>query len=210
MSGIIKIEIPDMERTIRAMTRGVQHLPGECSAAIARAVNRTLEAVRAEAVRMGREKYTAKAESLRKRANIRRATRSTPVGVLELRGRKGISLIQFRAQPRQIPNWKGVPVRQRRPKGGVTNLVKKSGRRKVYAEGGNKPFVANVDGHLGIWVRYPGGNGKIHMLFGPSPIQAMGGLESRERLQEKARETFEKRLQHEVNAILAGHVRSGR
>ena len=37
MSGIIKIEIPDMERTIRAMTRGVQHLPGECSAAIARA-----------------------------------------------------------------------------------------------------------------------------------------------------------------------------
>lgn len=210
MSGIIKIEIPDLEQTIRAMTRGVQHLPGECQAAITRAVNRTLDAVRAEAVRIGREKYTAKAESLRKRAVIRRATRTAPVGVLELRGRKGIPLIQFRANPRQVPNWKGVPVKQRKPRGGVSNIVKKGGRRKVYAEGGNKPFVANIDGQPGIWVRYPGKNKKPHQLFGPSPIQALGGQASRERLQAKARETFEKRLRHEVNAILAGHIRGGK
>ena len=135
MSGIIKIEIPDMDRTIRAMTRGVQHLPGECSAAIARAVNRTLESVRAEAVRMGRERYTARAESLRKQAVIRRATRTSPVGVLELRGRKGMSLIHFRSQPGAIPQWKGIPVKRRRPKGGVSNIVKKGGRRKVYGQG---------------------------------------------------------------------------
>lgn len=206
MSGIIKIEIPDMERTIRAMTRGVQHLPGECSAAIARAVNRTLESVRAEAVRMGRERYTARAESLRKRAVIRRATRTSPVGVLELRGRKGMSLIHFRPQPGTIPQWKGIPVKQRRPKGGVSNIVKKGGRRKVYAKGDNKPFLAKVTDRVGIFVRQPGTN-KLEMLYGPSPIQAIGGQDSRERLQARARETFEKRLHHEVNAILAGNIR---
>lgn len=130
MSGIIRIEIPDLERTIRQVTSGLQHMPRECSAAIARAVNRTLDAVRAEAVRIGREKYTARAESLRKRAVIRRATRTSPVGVLELRGRKGMSLLHFRSQPGTIPNWKGVPVKQRQPRGGVSNLVKKGGRSK--------------------------------------------------------------------------------
>ncbi len=206
MSGIIKIEIPDLERTVRAMTQGVQHLPGECQAAIARAVNRTLDSVRAEAVRIGRDKYTAKAESLRKRAVIRRATRTSPVGVLELRGRKGMSLIHFRPQPGAIPQWKGVPVKQRRPKGGVSNIVKKGGRRKVYAKGDNKPFLARASGHVGIFVRQPGTN-KLDMLHGPSPIQAIGGQASRERLQAKARETFEKRLRHEVDAILGGHIR---
>lgn len=206
MSGIIKIEIPDLEQTIRAMTRGVQHLPGECSAAIARAVNRTLDSVRAEAVRIGRETYTAKAESLRKRAVIRRATRTSPVGVLELRGRRGSSLIHFRTQPGSVPNWKGVPVKQRRPKEGVSNLIKRGGRRRVYAKGDNKPFLARVSGHVGVFVRQPGTN-KLGMLYGPSPIQALGGQASRERLQARARETFAKRLRHEVNAILAGNIR---
>lgn len=209
MSGIITIEIPDLERTIRDITQGVQHLPGECSAAVARAVNRTLETVRAEAVRIGREKYTAKAESLRKRATIRRATRTSPMGVLELRGRKGMSLLHFRSQPGVIPDWKGVPVKRRQPKGGVSNLVRKGGRRKVYAKDGNKPFLAKVNEHVGIFVRHQGTD-KLEMLYGPSPIQSIGGQASRERLQSKARETFEKRLRHEVDAILGGHVRGKR
>lgn len=209
MSGVIKIEIPDMERTLRAMTRGVQHLPGECSAAIARAVNRTLDSVRAEAVRIGREKYTAKAESLRNKARIQRATRARPAGVLELRGRRGTPLIHFRTQPGSVPNWKGVPVKQRRPKEGVSNLIKRGGRRRVYAKGGNKPFLARVSGHVGVFARRPGER-KLDMLYGPSPIQAIGGQASRERLQAKARETFEKRLRHEVDAILAGNIRSGK
>ena len=206
MSGIITIEIPDLERTIRDITQGMQHLPGECSAAVARAVNRTLETVRAEAVRIGREKYTARAESLRKRAGIRRATRTSPVGVLDLRGRKGMSLIHFRPQPGVIPDWKGVPVKRRQPKGGVSNLIKKGGRRKVYATGDNKPFLAKVTDHVGIFVRQPGTD-KLEMLYGPSPIQAIGGQASRERLRATARETFEKRLRHEVNTILSGNIR---
>ncbi len=206
MSGIIKIESSDLEQTIRAMTQGLQHLPGECSAAVARAVNRTLDAVRADAVRIGQEKYTAKAESLRKKSRIRRATRAKPTGVLELRGRRGLSLIHFRPQPGSIPNWKGVPVKQRRPKEGVSNLIKKGGRRKVYAKGDSKPFLAKVTDRVGVFVRQPGTN-KLEMLYGPSPIQAIGGQASRERLQAKARETFEKRLRHEVTSILAGHTR---
>ena len=173
---------------------------------MSRAVNRTLDAVRADAVRIGQEKYTAKAESLRKKSRIRRATRAKPTGVLELRGRRGLSLIHFRPQPGSIPNWKGVPVKQRRPKEGVSNLIKKGGRRKVYAKGDSKPFLAKVTDRVGVFVRQPGTN-KLEMLYGPSPIQAIGGQASRERLQAKARETFEKRLRHEVTSILAGHTR---
>lgn len=205
MSNVIAIDIPDLERTIRDLTRGVQHLPKACSTAVARAVNRTLESVRAEAVRIGRERYTAKGENLRKRAVIRRATGAAPRGVLELRGRRGMSLIHFRSQPGSVPNWKGVSLKQRRPKGGVSNLIKRGGRRRVYANGDNKPFLANVNGHVGVFVRRPGER-TLDMLYGPSPIQALGGRDSRRRLQAKARETFDKRLRHEVAAILAGHA----
>lgn len=205
MSDVIRIEIPDMEKTIRDLTQSMQHLPKAGVAAVARAVNRTLESVRAEAVRIGRETYTARAESLRKRATLRRATGTTPRGVLELRGRRGMSLIHFRSRPGNVPNWKGVPVARRRPKEGASNLIKRGGRRNVYAKGGNKPFLAKVSGHVGVFVRRPGEDG-LEMLYGPSPIQALGGRDSRRRLQAKARETFEKRLRHEVAAILAGHA----
>lgn len=205
MSKVIAIDIPDLERTIRDLTRGVQHLPKACSTAVARAVNRTLESVRAEAGRIGREKYTAKGENLRKRATIRRASGNNPRGVLELRGRRGMSLIHFRPQPGSVPDWKGVSLKQRRPKGGVSNLIKRGGRRRVYADGDNKPFLANVSGHVGVFVRRPGER-TLDMLYGPSPIQALGGRDSRRRLQAKARETFDKRLRHEVAAILAGHA----
>lgn len=117
-----------------------------------------------------------------------------------------MSLIRFRPQPGTIPNWKGVPVKQRQPRGGVSNLIKKGGRRKIYARGNNKPFLAKLSDQVGVFVRQPGID-KLEMLYGPSPIQALGGQAGRERLQAKARETFEKRLRHEVDAILGGHMR---
>ena len=198
---VFRIDISGATSQVRELVSGIQHFPKQSSAAIARAVNRTLESVRTEAVRIGQQKYTAKTESLRKRATIKRARNDYPIGVLDVRGRKGLSLFNFRPSPRAVPNWKGVPVRKRRPKAGVSSLVKKGGRRKVYGgPGASKPFLMKTDsGHTGIFVRR---NKKIEMLYGPSPIQALGGQESRERLQKKADETFTKRLQHEVERVV--------
>ncbi len=221
MSDIIKIEIPDMERTIRAMTRGMQHLPGECSAAIARAVNRTLDAVRAEAIRVAREAYTyVPPGRVFDRLYLKKATRSDGTGCLYIRGEKGANLWHFKPSPK-LPG--------KRPSEGVSAKVRRQGTRSVRVRSGwSAPFImkkrrgANKDGGYGVFIRKdgtrPGAVNKrrgtknnwkdLEMLFGASPIQSVWA--SRERLQARARETFAKRLRHEVNAILAGHIRGGK
>lgn len=206
MSDIIRITIPDLDRTIADLTGTIRHLPDDCKKAVARAVNRTLEAVRAEAVRVGREAYTAKAESLRKGSRIRKATAANPYGVLELRGRRGIPLVQFLPQPDTPPNWKGVHPRRRAPKEGVSSQVKRGGARYVHTKDGHKPFFAAPRGELGLWVRIGPGRSDLRQRFGPSPIQAFSRPGAKERLEAKARETFPKRLRHEVDALLSGAV----
>ncbi len=221
MSNTIKIEIPDMERTIRAMTQAIQHLPNDCAAAVARAVNRSLDAVRAEAVRIARATYNyVPPGRVFDRLYLKKATRSDGTGCLYIRGERGVSLWHFRPSPKTPGN---------RPPRGVSTHVRKAGSRyERVKEGYSAPFImkkmrgGDKNGGYGVFIRKdgtrPGAINKrtgkrnnwkgLEMLFGASPIQSVHA--GKERLQEKARETFEKRLRHEVNAILAGHVRGAR
>ena len=46
-----------MDEMIRALTTPLQHMPKECEIAASRAINRTLNAMRAEAIRIARRAY---------------------------------------------------------------------------------------------------------------------------------------------------------
>ena len=199
----LELEIPNadavlsrMKETLSAMAERAQRK------AIARAVNRTLNAVKAEAARIARQRYTARPKKLFDDIVVKKATPDTPAGAISIQGRIGVSLIHFKAQP----NTPGV-----RPRGGVSAQVRKAGPRRVKREAGfDRPFVMKKkQGGYGVFVRRHGGKwkdfskGNMHMLFGASPVQALGKA-AEERIQERAGEVFTRRLEHEIEALLSG------
>lgn len=171
-------------------------------AALARAINRTLTAVRAEAARIARTTYTARQKKLFDNIFINRAGRGKLEGVLEIHGSPGMSLIHFEATPNR-------PQRPAaRPADGVSARILRSGSRKVarsHKSGGSKSFVIRKpQGGYGVFVRH---GQKLEMLFGPSPVQALQRADSQERMIERADEVFSRRLRHELDVLLSGIVR---
>lgn len=199
----ITITAEGVDAAVRRM-RDTLEAVGEqkARAALARAMNRTLDAVRAEAVRIARTTYTARQKKLFENISIRRAGRGNLEAILAIRGRPGMSLIHFEATPNR-------PQRPAaRPADGVSARILRSGSRKVarsHKSGRSKSFVIRKpEGGYGIFVRH---GQELEMLFGPSPVQALQRADSQERLIERADEIFPRRLRHELDALLSGLVR---
>jgi len=87
---------------------------------VVQALNRAITGVRADAVRALRETFTLPASALRKRMNIRRATRATLSAAIFLRRDFDPPLYLFK------PRW-----RQRQPVGATVQLGKGGGRQSV-------------------------------------------------------------------------------
>ena len=171
-------------------------------AALARALNRTLTAVRTEATRIARTTYTARRKKLFDNIFISRAGRGKLEGVLEIHGSPGVSLIHFEATPNR-------PQRPAaRPADGVSARILRSGSRKVARSpksGRSKSFIIRKpQGGYGVFVRH---GQELEMLFGPSPVQALQREDNQERMIERADEVFSRRLRHELDVLLSGLVR---
>ena len=67
--------------------------------AIARALNRSIQAAGTRATRIAKTAYTAQYDELRANLEIRRANRSNLEGALNITGRPGMSLIHFLPDP---------------------------------------------------------------------------------------------------------------
>lgn len=161
------------------------------------ALRAALTSARKEAARVARTSYTARKTKLFDRIEAKYAE-----GKLTLRGAPGMSLIHFKPTP---------PKPGVRPSGGVTSQVKRSGRR--YAHGDRrydhyKPFILKKkQGGMGIFVRergraQPGWKG-YHMLFGPSPVQALMREDVQELVVEQATLTFGETIRQEIDKLLA-------
>lgn len=170
--------------------------------ALVRAINRTLDTVRAEAARIARTTYTARQKKLFDNIFINRAGRGKLEGVLEIHGSPGMSLIHFEAMPNR-PQRPGS-----RPADGVRVRIRKDGSRKVarsHKPGGSKSFIIRKpQGGYGVFVRH---GQELEMLYGPSPVQALQRADSQERLVERAEDVFSRRLRHELDVLLSGIVR---
>lgn len=170
--------------------------------ALVRAINRTLDAVRAEAARIARTTYTARQKKLFDNIFINRAGRGKLEGVLEIHGSPGMSLIHFEA----MPNRPQRPAA--RPADGVSTRILRSGSRKVarsHKSGRSKSFIIRKpQGGYGVFVRH---GQELEMLYGPSPVQALQRADSQKRLIERAEDVFSRRLRHELDVLLSGLVR---
>lgn len=83
--------------------------------------------------------------------------------------------------------------------GSVNATVKKGG-------GGALPsaFVKRVYGHFGVWERETNKRYPVEEKYGPSAAHMMMEDTVVERMDKQITETFEKRLEHEINRILNG------
>ena len=89
--------------------------------AIARALNRSIQAAGTRATRIAKTAYTAQYDELRANLEIRRANRSNLEGALNITGRPGMSLIHFLPDP-DVPQPP-----EARPAAGVSVQIKKKG-----------------------------------------------------------------------------------
>lgn len=183
-------------------------LPDEVEKATARALNRTLQSIRAEGIRISREAYTAKGADIRANTSIIRASRNRLYGYVVFQGRHGMPMGSFEATPKKT-NFKGVPVTARVPRDGIAVKIKRGGQSKVRTgPGGEKSFWGWQDKRPTLFYRRKdvpqGSPNALRPLFGPSPIQVLLNKEAGERLQNRADEQFRKRLEHEVSAMLKG------
>ena len=98
---MIRLDIPNMDETIRALTAPLQHMPKECESAVSRAINRTLNAMRAEAIRIARRAYVyVPPGRLFDQLYLKKAQRGTTKACLYISGRRGISQYHFRPEPK--------------------------------------------------------------------------------------------------------------
>lgn len=196
------IELRFDDDLVHRMSAAIQHIRGGADTAAYRALRKTMASLRTEATRMARSAYTAKPQKLF--AEIETSFSNGDGerwGKLTMRDRRGVSLWHFMPTPKN-------PTRKR-PPGGVSNLVRRGGSRKVYGhDGQSKPFImAKKQGGFGVFVRKQGGGRMdLTMLYGPSPIQSLQRDDSRERLETVGRELFEKHLRHEIEVIATGIV----
>lgn len=133
---MIRLDIPNMDETIRALTAPLQHMPKECEIAVSRAINRTLNAMRAEAIRIARRAYVyVPPGRLFDQLYLKKAQRGTTKACLYISGRRGISQYHFRPEPK-FPGTK--------PPAGVSAQIRQGGTRKVYQEPGYAKMGANM------------------------------------------------------------------
>ena len=174
--------------------------------AIFAARSRSLQAGKALGARLAREEYTAKASKIKNRMKATMVGDGRISGLL-FSGNPGLNLAEFLPRPNRDTGPK--------PKKGVTVKVKRKGPRyvpqgKPGMEGkASKPFIAKLrknDSEMGIFVRYGRGQ-KRHMLFGPSPIQALQDPERQDKIRQKIEDVFYSRLNHELWARYDGVVK---
>lgn len=195
----IEIDARGLDEALAQMKSVLDSIGGkQAEKIIANALNQSLSQGRKQAAREARKAYTAPIKKLFEDIRLQRARAGNLEGRLELSGRRGVSLIHFKAQP----NAPQAPAA--RPAAGVTAQARREGSRRVWQgeHGGSKSFIMKKkQGGFGVFVRH--GRKKFEMLLGPSPIQALQRRDSQEHVSQSVTEAFRPRLEQEIDRALA-------
>ncbi|MBU2701683.1 hypothetical protein Ga0466249_002802 [Sporomusaceae bacterium BoRhaA] len=148
----------------------------------ASAINRSLTTARTEIVRSVRKEYVIKAEDVRNTIKVTNASAASPIGSIKSMGGP-IPLVKFDTS-------KENPVRVR---------VKKSGAKKPIK---HAFLQAMGNGYRGIFIRSGKARYPLKQLYGPSVPQMVGNETVMKSVEEKAIQTLDKRMDHEINRIL--------
>lgn len=163
------------------------HLPGQSQKVLARALNRALENARSNTVKSARDEYQVKATEVRKTLKITRATSTRLQAVVSSRGMV-LPLSAFSVKPKTPNGRRRTPIRV--------------GVQKGSAEALRNAFIARVGGRLGVYERVGKARLPIKQLYGPSVPQMIGNNRVIGDIAEKARQTMDVRLDHEISRVL--------
>jgi len=174
------------ENMVRQVQRKLGEFHKQAPNAISRALNRAATNINSNIKKEVRKEYNIKAsdisETLRKtnssRSNLKAEVRSS--GAL-------IPLDRFKVSPKTVN-----PKRKSK----IKIAVKKDGLKTVMGA-----FVADINGTK-IFQRVTKSRLPINRLFGPSVPQMLGNEEIRSEIERQGQETFNIRLEHEINRIL--------
>ncbi len=172
---------------------GLRSVQSQFPQAVARAVNRTTDGLRTDAVRETHKKYFVSAKDIRSSITFRKASAGNLMGAMVSKGKRH-SLADYQLTPKTPRAGKRVQLKGAvKREGGLKSLgpaflIKRSGGRyspyyRVGFGGGNK---------------YKG----INSLISPSMPQIIKNEETRSAMEKGAQERFTARLNHEWNRIL--------
>jgi hypothetical protein len=163
-----------------------------------RALNRAVDTARTEIVQQAKENYWVTATDVRKTIKITKASKSTLRAVVDSKATRR-ELINFKVSPKN-PRPKNPPK--------LKVAVKK--------EGGLKDFLnafvirGRSSGKLHVVTRTSDKRYPIHMRYGPSVPEMIGKNLSRNAfkmlLERKVKETYDRRLIHEIRRTIEGGV----
>jgi hypothetical protein len=164
----------------------------EINKAINRAAKRAADTAKAESVRQLTSEYTLPASEIR-----------GTIATRNIGGGKVGAIMDISSSPFALPKFKGVTPKEVMPpaKGPVQAQVKKGGGATL-----KQAFIAKMkSGHVGVYERQGEKPFPIEQHFGPSTPGMFKANESvNNAVMQLAGETFDKRVQHELERLLNG------
>lgn len=175
---------------IEKIQKKLQDIPEKIPIVTARAINRAAEAARTEGSRFIRETYHVKHASVLRKIKIKKAYPADLIADIRVTGRP-LSVINFK-----VTKNKPLPIRGKyavvRVKRGSGGPIKGS-------------FVLTTrSGYTNVFTRRTKARYPLRSIHGPSVPQMMGNEDGIKRMEEKALEILEKRLDHEIERVLGG------
>lgn len=183
--SVVRLNAEQVERA-ELLLRNIR---GGANKVLSRVINRSIQTARASMVREVREEYTAKAKAIRSTISVDKATSSKPEAQIKSIG-SPLPMRDFKITPKTPNGRRRTPIRVSVKRGGQTAI--------------NGAFVVRTGGSINVFERVGKRRLPITKLFGPSVPQMIGNHNVVTRIAESAEKTAEKRLDHEIDRILAG------
>lgn len=161
--------------------------------ALRAALSRGSQTARAEATRQLKKRYVIKAGDIRSSGKVffKAPGAGGLIGELKFAGNR-IPLYKFDVDPKTPAGING-----------FKSIVKGHGRTDTSPAAFENAFIAKMkSGHIGVFERETDKALPIRQVMGLSVPEMVGSYESRETILDKATETIEKRLEHEIARII--------
>ena len=186
MSSGIQIFINEDGNKIDLAKKLLSGIPKGAQKAVGSALKRTITAAKAQASKSLTHEYAVKAGDLK--ANLKGKPISRSDGGIDILFTG--STIPLSKYQYKVSGDGRVSARAMKSSGYVTL---------------KRAFVTNVGGHTGIFERNAQPRTPIQQFIGPSPPYMLSANEKvQQEIDEKIRETFDKRIDHEIQALLNG------
>lgn len=175
------------EKAIKDVERRLGKFPQKAPNAISNALNRSVSNISSNISKEVRKDYHIKTADVKETLNVFKASRSKLSAEVKSRG-KTIGLDKFKVSPK---------TENPKRKSQLKIAVKKNGIKQILGA-----FIANLNGTK-VFTRDTKKRLPISRKFGPSVPQMLGNEETVKRINRQAKETYENRLNHEINRVLS-------